>query len=197
MPVDAGDYVKIERAFEELRAFGYFAKQNFQCCQSCGCAAVPEEFAERYVFYHYQDAEDLERDGSCYLAWAGDFGLIERILHRNGIYTEHDGEPGTRIYIDTTREPEPPEPARIVSISMEDAQFLRRIAETVRGYPPPWPEEQTWGDFERELGRVTIRLIHAMGYAMPAYEVVKEQRREEAELDEFINEMLKEEQDDG
>lgn len=31
----------LNQAFKELRKLGYFARQNFWCCQSCAWAAVP------------------------------------------------------------------------------------------------------------------------------------------------------------
>jgi hypothetical protein len=35
----------LARGFQALRERGYFAEQNWQCCQSSGCRAVPDEFA--------------------------------------------------------------------------------------------------------------------------------------------------------
>src|SRR6478609_414586 len=32
--------------FQTLRARGYFAEQNWQCCQSCGVAAIPDEYTD-------------------------------------------------------------------------------------------------------------------------------------------------------
>jgi hypothetical protein len=45
-------------AFEELRSIGYFARQNFWCCQSCAWYAIPEEKSLKSVFFHGQDADD-------------------------------------------------------------------------------------------------------------------------------------------
>jgi hypothetical protein len=49
---------RIGAAFDELKEDGYFAEMDWWCCQSCGVAAIPEAFAERYVF-HDQDAADI------------------------------------------------------------------------------------------------------------------------------------------
>jgi len=84
-------------AFKALRKEGFFARQNFWCCQSCGCAAVPEDKSEAYVFYHAQDKQDLVSKGSCYLAWSGDGAKIVEVLTAHGIKTEWDGSANTRI----------------------------------------------------------------------------------------------------
>ena len=91
----------LTQAFKELRQRGYFARQNFTCCQSCGWAAVPEDKAEQAVFYHRQDADDLRESGETYLAWSGDPKLICEVLNAHGIETEHDGDKDTRILIRT------------------------------------------------------------------------------------------------
>jgi len=88
---------KLTIAFRALRKAGYFAKQNFWCCQSCAWYAVPEERADRVVFYHQQDRESLSRSGSVHLAWSGDGHEICRILNENGIETEWDGSENKRI----------------------------------------------------------------------------------------------------
>ena len=36
----------LNNAFKELRKLGYFARQNFKCCQSCAWAAVPMDKAK-------------------------------------------------------------------------------------------------------------------------------------------------------
>ena len=88
---------KLTSAFKELRKAGYFAKQNFWCCQSCAWHAVPEERADRVVFYHKQDKESLARSGSVHLAWSGNGHEICRILNENGIATEWEGNENKRI----------------------------------------------------------------------------------------------------
>lgn len=90
---------KLNNAFRALRKRGYFARQNFWCCQTCGCAAVPEEHAESYVFYHQQDAEGLKRDGGTMLAWGGDGYEIVKTFLEAGLTTKWDGSKNTRIWV--------------------------------------------------------------------------------------------------
>lgn len=89
----------LNKAFKALRKAGYFAKQNFTCCQSCAWAEVPDEQSEKAVFYHRQDADDLKESGSCHLAWAGDGKEIVKILEENGVKTEWEGTDNKRIKI--------------------------------------------------------------------------------------------------
>ncbi len=93
---------KIEPAFEQLRKVGYFAEQDFMCCQSCGWASVPEEQEDKAVFYHEQDKENLEF-GSVMLAWCGNGSEIVNILseHINGfsVKVNWDGLDSSRIEI--------------------------------------------------------------------------------------------------
>jgi hypothetical protein len=86
----------LTKAFSKLRQAGFFARQNFQCCQSCGCAAIPEG-VENYVFYHSQDREDLRESGSCYLAFGGDGHKIVKVLNEAGVRTEWNGSDSQRI----------------------------------------------------------------------------------------------------
>jgi len=53
---------KLNALFKALRQAGVAAHQNYECCQGCGCARVASEIGVvgAYVFYHHQDAEDLE-----------------------------------------------------------------------------------------------------------------------------------------
>jgi hypothetical protein len=90
---------KLTKSFRELRKMGYFARQNFKCCQSCGCSAIPEELKDKYIFYHYQDNGDLLRHGECYLAWSGNGEQIVKILKQNDVIVEWDGSQDTRILV--------------------------------------------------------------------------------------------------
>jgi hypothetical protein len=89
----------LERGFRTLRTRGYFAEQNWQCCQSCGCRAVPDEFARRYVFYHAQDADDLREHGETRIAWAGDGDEIVEVFRAEGLRVEWNGSQDRRILI--------------------------------------------------------------------------------------------------
>lgn len=100
----------IAKAFSALREKGYFAEMHFQCCQSCGWAAVPEG-QEKAVFYHDQDqfafgdepGGDSDNRGNLvhplYLAWSGDAKEIIECLSQHGLETEWDGTPEMRIAI--------------------------------------------------------------------------------------------------
>lgn len=90
----------LNNAFKALRKAGYFARQNFLCCQNCGWSAVPDGQDEKVVFYHKQDADDLKESGTCHLAWSGDGKEIVKILNDNGVKTEWEGSENKRIKID-------------------------------------------------------------------------------------------------
>lgn len=90
---------KLNRAFKALRKAGYFARQNFWCCQNCGWAAVPDGKDEKVVFYHNQDNEQKLEGEPFYLAWAGDGNEICQILRDAGITVQWDGSDGQRIQV--------------------------------------------------------------------------------------------------
>lgn len=71
----------LTQSFKDLRRLGYFARQNFECCQSCAWASVPEEKEDKVVFYHRQDAKRLNHDFT-WLAWAGDGQEIVSVLKK-------------------------------------------------------------------------------------------------------------------
>ena len=89
----------ITAAFKDLRKLGYFARQNFWCCQTCGWASVPEDKADKVVFYHEQDNSQLRATGECHLAWAGNGNEIVSVLNKHGIQTDWDGSDNQRIRI--------------------------------------------------------------------------------------------------
>jgi hypothetical protein len=89
----------LSKAFAELRKKGYFARQNFWCCQTCGWAALTDEQAERAVFYNEQDYADYKRGQDVYLSWAGDGEFISQILTKHKLELEWDRSPSKRIMI--------------------------------------------------------------------------------------------------
>jgi len=122
MKPETNDRDKIAGAFRELRKSGWFARMNFWCCQSCGCAAVPKSCKDKFVFYHKQDAESFGIDGNIggelggerYSDWrgrnkkdsmymshgeGGDANEIVAILNKHGLYATWDGSNGTRIMV--------------------------------------------------------------------------------------------------
>ncbi len=91
---------KINTAFRELRKLGYFAKQDIACCQSCGWAEVPDDEAEKVVFYHAQDLDALKDYGYLYLAWCGDGDEIKKVFEDVGLVVIWDGSEDTRFRIE-------------------------------------------------------------------------------------------------
>ena len=56
----------LTKAFAELRKNGYFAKQNFLCCQSCGWAALSDEEAKNAVFEQIKSGSiDISGSSGC------------------------------------------------------------------------------------------------------------------------------------
>jgi hypothetical protein len=100
------DRARIRMAFNELRETGWFARMNFFCCQTCGCAAVPESYNNKFVFYHAQDAESINDNGDLdehgmYLSHGegGNGTEIMEILNKHGLNVEWNGNNDTRILV--------------------------------------------------------------------------------------------------
>lgn len=90
--------MKITAAFRELRREGYFCRQRWTCCVSCGIAAAQKEGAtDQIVFYHEQSFDALKETGRCWLVWRGDGVLIVAVLEKHGLDCEWDGSDQTRI----------------------------------------------------------------------------------------------------
>jgi Domain of unknown function (DUF6891) len=92
-------YRALASGFKALKERGYFAEQDWTCCHTCGCAEIPDEFNDRYVFYHDQDAYDLRESGETYVSWAGDGQEIVEVFRAEGLRVEWDGSRSTRILI--------------------------------------------------------------------------------------------------
>jgi hypothetical protein len=92
-------------AFKKLRKQGYFARQNFWCCQTCACAAIPKAKENKYVFYHNQDNESIKNGnidkGGMYLAWSGNGKQIVDIIRATGLNVTWNGKETTRICINS------------------------------------------------------------------------------------------------
>jgi len=91
-------YNRLNKAFRDLRKQGYFAKQNFWCCNSCGWGAMTQEESKKAVFYHEQEASNKSGD-VLYLSWSGDANEIMRAFNLNNIFTSWNGDPNTKIII--------------------------------------------------------------------------------------------------
>lgn len=88
----------LNKAFSQLRKLGFFARQNFWCCQNCGWSDIPSE-KRNVVFYHKQDMDCLKETGICFLSHRGDGTKIVEVLKEHGIGVEWDGSNLTRIKI--------------------------------------------------------------------------------------------------
>lgn len=74
------DCDRLDAAFEELNAAGIMARHDWWCCNTCGTAAMPDEFARLgglwrgtpivgYVFYHRQQTESAVEGGGIFLGY--------------------------------------------------------------------------------------------------------------------------------
>jgi hypothetical protein len=93
------DNKNLTKAFQALRKKGYFAKQNFWCCSSCGWFGVPKDNEKKVVFYHNQDNDDKKKGKPFHIAWAGDANEIMETFKENGVETSWTGSPAQRILI--------------------------------------------------------------------------------------------------
>lgn len=117
------DKKALNKAFAMMRSEGFLALQNFTCCQTCGGYEGTEKAVELVkahkafkglVYYHAQDANDLNRGRDFYLAYGsvnstelGILGLddlsvgrrVKEILEFNGIKVEWDENPNQRMLI--------------------------------------------------------------------------------------------------
>lgn len=106
---------KLTEGFSVLRRHGYFARQNWKCCNTCGLYAIPEGKDEKFVFYHAQSAADLrdaERTGGrvgVYLNWGGSGDFITHILRQEGLNVKWDGDSGRKIWVGVQGSQEFPE----------------------------------------------------------------------------------------
>jgi hypothetical protein len=114
---------KLTAAFRLMRKMGLIAKQNWKCCQTCGCydITILAEKLKRggkaplgYAFYHNQDKDSMVKRGDFYIAYGGfnsqkygKFGLDDKdvggkiiyALTTFGLITKWDGNPNTRILV--------------------------------------------------------------------------------------------------
>jgi hypothetical protein len=109
---------KLTQGFKNIRKQGYFARQNFWCCQSCGCAAVPPEYTHRYIFYHNQDAERINKDLGVYLAWGGNGEEIQKAFLEADLAVKWDGTNDARIYVSA-----PP----VETVVTDDEEYAHQI----------------------------------------------------------------------
>ena len=95
VPVDP----RLTAAFKQLRAKGYTAHENHWCCASCGWSVIPDEEADKAVFYHAQDYAHFLMTRTGYLVWDGDGREICETLVEAGLQVQWDGSKATRILV--------------------------------------------------------------------------------------------------
>jgi hypothetical protein len=95
----------LNAGFAELRKRGYFAKQNWQLCQSLGLDAIPDDVTD-YVFYHQQDTWIMAEEDSVCLSWHGDGREIAKVFRGKGLAIDWDGSDRCRICVKAA-EPQP------------------------------------------------------------------------------------------
>jgi hypothetical protein len=113
------DCDRLDAAFADLEAAGIVARQDFLCCQTCGCAEMPGEFdamrasgrtPRGYAFYHAQDTERGVEGAGVYLSFGDasfDDGVksvaiaqeIVDVLRDHGLQPEWNGTFGQRIRV--------------------------------------------------------------------------------------------------
>ena len=77
---------KINKAFKELNKLGIVAKKNWTCCTTCGHYELKN--IKNYVFYHWQDNDNLKESGQCNLRHKleeKNKSLVLNILNKNGL----------------------------------------------------------------------------------------------------------------
>lgn len=86
----------VQRAYHDLRGRGYECYADLLCCQTCGLSAIE---GDKYVFWHLQDADAAEREGTLMLCWGGDGDEIVEAMRSAGLDAEWDGSQGRRIAV--------------------------------------------------------------------------------------------------
>mgnify|MGYP001602274346 FL=1 len=106
---------KINKAFKKLMDHNILAKKDWACCQSCGHAEMDEYLntfnehyrigslkLKNYLFFHDQDRDYLDSDGSTYLAYDLDEEAKKisiQVFKDYGLNPEWDGNQNKRIKI--------------------------------------------------------------------------------------------------
>ncbi len=106
---------KINKAFNKLMDFNILAKKDWACCQTCGHYEMDEYLntfnkhyrigslkLKNYLFFHDQDRDYLDSDGSTYLAYDLDEEAkktVMQVFKDHGLNPEWDGNQNKRIKI--------------------------------------------------------------------------------------------------
>jgi hypothetical protein len=111
------NFENISKAFKKLKNHSIVAREDYTCCQNCGCARI-SKYSDRYdgyCFYHDQDFECAKETGKLWLAY-GDFEIddsgendnelpkqigktIVKVLKSFKLKVEWNGDPSERILV--------------------------------------------------------------------------------------------------
>lgn len=89
---------QLTKAFKEVRKLGYFARQNYTCCNSCGWNSVPYSREDKVIFYHRQDNDNIKINNNVYLSWRGNAQEIIQVFSKY-LKTEWDGTEYKKIKV--------------------------------------------------------------------------------------------------
>lgn len=120
---DETDCDRLDRAFSRLEAAGILARQDYTCCNTCGCGAIHREITDAmtqgeqprgYVFFHSQATDRVAQGDNLYLNYgpaepSDDDGPIESvgreieaILREEGLVVRWNGSAGAKIEVEMT-----------------------------------------------------------------------------------------------
>lgn len=99
------DITKLSAAFIGLRKHGYFARQNWACCDTCGWYNIPEGKSSKTVFYNQQASKRFRLGHNLFLAWSGDGDEICKVIESAGLQALWSGSELEKIEVvnDTAR----------------------------------------------------------------------------------------------
>jgi uncharacterized protein (TIGR02996 family) len=97
------DRNRVKWAFVAIRPYGYFARMNFWCCNSCAWASVPLDKCD-VVFFHRQDNEafingNIKKGYPLFLSWRGCPDLVLAALTAAGLRVTYES-PKIRLMVE-------------------------------------------------------------------------------------------------
>jgi hypothetical protein len=112
------DRGRVSRAFAALRRKGYSAQTDFFCCRPCGWNAVPDDQADKAVFYDACQRESVFEDSRTlsyplWLSWSGDPAEIINTIAAHRLIAHWSGDPDhciavlTQKFIDSMKPGDP------------------------------------------------------------------------------------------
>lgn len=89
---------RLNAGFSELRKRGYFAQRGWQCCATCGTAALPSG-TTHYAFTHSHSERTLRERGYAHVYWEGDGWSVTKAFLEAGLAVTWDGDPAKAIRV--------------------------------------------------------------------------------------------------